>query len=114
MRTVEEVRTDLQQAYDPASQATRQGWPYYPRAARTACGGVVYSRATPIGVNLRPPQATRQGWPYYPRAARTACGGVVYSRATPGGWPALSTCDGGPAYGNLRCRPVTVGQHTAT
>src|SRR5579885_2216927 len=28
----------------------------------------VYSRATPIGVNLRPPQATRKGWPYYRRA----------------------------------------------
>ncbi len=48
----------------------------------------VYSRATPIGVNLRPPQATRQGWPYYRRTCRRACGAAAYSRATPGGWPA--------------------------
>src|SRR5579883_2478099 len=100
MRTVEEVRTDLQQAYDPAAQATRQGWPYYTRAARTACGGVVYSRATPIGVNLRPPQATRQGWPYSRRGVRAACG--------------AASLVGPPLAGGLRCRSVTAGQHTAT
>src|SRR5579885_596194 len=53
-----------------------------------------------IGVNLRPPQATRKGWPYYRRAARVPSQAVVSRRATPGGWPALSTCDGEPAYGN--------------
>src|SRR5579884_2820661 len=44
-------------------------------------------------------QATRKGWPYYIRADRAAPQAVVYSRATPCGWPALSTCDGEPAYG---------------
>src|SRR5579885_989146 len=51
-------------------------------------------------------QATRKGWPYYIRAARAACGGVVSRRATPGGWPALSTCDGEPAYG-MPCRYIS-------
>jgi len=47
-----------------APQATRQGWPYYTRLLSRRHEPPVYSRATPIGVNLRPPQATRQGWPY--------------------------------------------------
>jgi len=35
--------------YDPAPQATRQGWPYSIRAARAAGGAVVSRRATPGG-----------------------------------------------------------------
>src|SRR5579883_1262566 len=35
-------------------QATRKGWPYSIRAARAAWKAVVYSRATPISVNLSP------------------------------------------------------------
>jgi len=37
------------QPYDPAPQATRQGWPYSRQAARAPGGAVVYSRATPGG-----------------------------------------------------------------
>src|SRR5579884_4115268 len=34
-------------------QATRKGWPYYIQCGHAACGWIVYSRATPLGVNLR-------------------------------------------------------------
>jgi len=57
-----------------ADDATPCGWPaaaghpqgvallYTTAHQRHEC--IVYSRATPLGVNLRPPQATRKGWPY--------------------------------------------------
>jgi len=40
------------------AQATRQGWPYYRRCIRAACGAIVYSRATPGGW-----PAPDGGWP---------------------------------------------------
>ncbi len=58
------------------------------RAAGRADVSNVFSRATPIGVNLRPPQATRKGWPYYTRRLHKPYDTFVYSRATPCGWPA--------------------------
>src|SRR5579885_143512 len=45
-----------------------------------------------------PSQATRKGWPYYIRPLVEGDEPPVSRRATPCGWPALSTCDGEPAY----------------
>jgi len=61
--------TIIQPAYTAGrknvSRPPARGWPYYIQCGHAACGWIVYSRATPLGVNLTPPQATRHGWPYY-------------------------------------------------
>jgi hypothetical protein len=44
----------LPEARARATQATRNGWPYYTRRLHKPYDTFVYSRATPIGVNLSP------------------------------------------------------------
>ena len=112
------------------TQATRKGWPYYIRSMSWAWQAIVYSRATPIGVNLRLPQATRKGWPYYRRGVRAACGAAyIVGPPLAGGlsaaglgtrvaWGGLATSDRRPTTSDWRLgargRPAPEGWRPAT